>query len=65
MKDLKGYIKGQAIILENALPEGIEEGEIVDVVIISRLNKKHQFPTFKLGIKDNCLSREEISFISR
>jgi hypothetical protein len=56
---MKGYIKGKTIILNEPLPADINEDEEIEIIIISR-KKKYNFPTFKLGIKDEALNREAI-----
>lgn len=57
---VKGYIKGKTIILEDTLPAELTEGEQVEVIIMPLTKKKYNFPTFKLGIKDESLKREII-----
>lgn len=56
---MKGYIKGKTIILNEPLPADINEGEEVEVIIIVR-QRKYNFPTFKFGIRDESLNREDI-----
>ncbi|MBD2772294.1 hypothetical protein [Iningainema tapete] len=56
---MKGYIKGKTIILEDKLPDDLNEGEQVEVIVIP-LKKKYNFPTFQLGVKDEYLTREKI-----
>lgn len=57
---MKGYIKGQTIILLDTLPENIQEGDEVDVSIKIKPRNTYPFPTFKLGVKDEYLHREKI-----
>ncbi len=56
---MKGYIKGKMIVLHEQLPDNITDGEQVEVIIIP-LTKKYNFPTFRLGVKDEYLKREVI-----
>lgn len=56
---MKGYIKGKTIILEDKLPDDLNEGEQVEVIVIP-LKKKYNFSTFQLGVKDEYLTREKI-----
>ena len=56
---MKGYIKGKSIILKDSLPLGFNEGEEVEVIVMP-VKKKYNFPTFKLGIKDESMRRERI-----
>jgi hypothetical protein len=56
---MKGYIKGQSIILVEVLPDNVKEGDEVEV-LITPIPSKYPFPTFKLGIKQEYLSREKI-----
>ncbi|MBA3920661.1 MAG: hypothetical protein H0X31_02710 [Nostocaceae cyanobacterium] len=56
---MKGYVKGTMIVLQEQLPDNITEGDQVEVIIIP-LTKKYNFPTFKLGIKEEYLKREII-----
>lgn len=56
---MKGYIKGKSIILIEVLPDNVKEGDEVEV-LITPIRPKYPFPTFKLGIKEEYLSREKI-----
>lgn len=57
---MKGYIKGQTIILLETLPDNIQEGEEVDISITIKPKKNYSFPTFQLGVKEEYLNREKI-----
>jgi hypothetical protein len=57
---MKGYIKDQVIILLEALPETIKEGDNVEITITSVTPSTYPFPTFALGIKDEYLNREKL-----
>ncbi|MGK7900234.1 MAG: hypothetical protein AB4352_02260 [Hormoscilla sp.] len=57
---MKGYIQGQTIIMLEALPENIKEGDEVEIAITPILKKKYPFPTFELEVKEEYLSREKI-----
>jgi hypothetical protein len=57
---MKGYIKGQTIILLETLPDNIQEGEEVDISITIKPKQNYSFPTFKLGVKEEYLNREKI-----
>lgn len=57
---MKGYIKGQSIILIDKLPGNLKEGDEVEVAIAPITQKNHPFPTFNLGVKDEYLKREKI-----
>lgn len=56
---MKGYIKGKSILLKDSLPLGFNEGEEVEVIVMP-VKKTYNFPTFKLGIKEESLRRERI-----
>jgi hypothetical protein len=60
LKIMKGYIKGQSIILIQPLPENIQDGDEVEVSLCVVPQKKYPFPTFNLEIKDEYLKREKI-----
>ncbi len=57
---MKGYIKGQTIILVDTLPDNIKEGDEVDVSITIKPRNTYPFPTFKLGVKNEYLNRGKI-----
>lgn len=57
---MKGYIKGQSIILTQPLPENIKDGDEVEVSLSILSKPKYPFPTFYLGIKEEYLNREKI-----
>jgi hypothetical protein len=57
---MKGYIKDKTIILFDALPETIKDGDEVEVTIIPVAKPTYPFPTFNLGVKDEYLNREKI-----
>jgi hypothetical protein len=57
---MKGYIKDQVIILLEALPETIKEGDNIEVTITSLSPPSDSFPTFDLGVKDEYLNREKL-----
>lgn len=56
---MKGYIKEKTIVLDGPLPPELKEGERVEVLVIP-VTKKHNFPTFQLGVKDEAVNRESI-----
>ncbi len=58
---MQGYIKGKTIILLENLPEILKDGDEVDISINKISDQqKYPFPTFKLGVKDEYLSRDKI-----
>ncbi|PSB17781.1 hypothetical protein C7B76_09170 [filamentous cyanobacterium CCP2] len=57
---MKGYIKNKNIILVEALPDSIEEGDEVEISIIQVKKKAYPFPVFDLNVKDEYLNREHI-----
>lgn len=57
---MKGYIKGQSIILLDELPDNLKEGDRVEVSITVITKQQYPFPTFDLGVKDEYLKREKI-----
>lgn len=57
---MKGYIKDQGIILLEALPETIKEGDNIEVTITPVFTPSYPFPTFDLGVKDEYLNREKL-----
>jgi hypothetical protein len=57
---MKGYIKDQVIILLEALPETIKEGDNVEVTISPVSTPSYPFSTFELGVKDEYLNREKL-----
>ncbi|MEW6235729.1 MAG: hypothetical protein AB1656_10110 [Candidatus Omnitrophota bacterium] len=57
---MKGIIKGNTIVLEDKLPQGIQDGEPVEIMIISKKKKVYPFPTFPLSVKTEYLSREKM-----
>ena len=57
---MKGIIKGNTIVMEDQLPEGLQKGERVEVHIVRDQKKIHSFPTFRLSIKDEYLHRERL-----
>ncbi|ACB52516.1 hypothetical protein cce_3168 [Crocosphaera subtropica ATCC 51142] len=57
---MKGYIQGKKVILLDNLPNRIQEGDEVEIIIQSKAKKKYPFATFKLGVKDEYLNREKI-----
>lgn len=57
---MKGFIKGQSIILLETLPQNLEEGDEVDISITVLSKKSYPFPRFKLGVKAEYLTREKI-----
>jgi hypothetical protein len=56
---VKGYTKDKTIILVEALPEAIQDGDEVEVSITLVSKRKLPFPTFDLGVKDEYLNREK------
>ncbi|MBE9233081.1 MULTISPECIES: hypothetical protein [Nostocales] len=57
---MKGYIQNQTIILQDSLPDTLQNGDEVEIVIIPIKKRKYHFPTFKLDIKEEYLDREKI-----
>lgn len=57
---MKGYIQNQTIILQDSLPNTLQNGDEVEIVIISIKKQKYHFPTFKLNIKEEYLDPEKI-----
>jgi hypothetical protein len=57
---MKGYIKGKNIILLENIPENLQEGDEVDILITSVTKEDYPFPTFELGVKEEYLNREKI-----
>lgn len=57
---MKGIIRDKAIILTEPLPEGFQDGDEIEVVIVSVRKADYPFPVFDLGIKDEYLEREHI-----
>jgi hypothetical protein len=57
---MKGYIKNKTIVLVDPLPENLQDGDEVEIVITPKPNQTHPFPTFNLGIKDEYLERDRI-----
>ena len=57
---MKGYIQGKTIILLENLPEHLKEGDEVEILLAANPEKKYPFPTFKLGVKEEYLNREEM-----
>ncbi|MBW4470694.1 MAG: hypothetical protein KME45_09845 [Stenomitos rutilans HA7619-LM2] len=57
---MKGYVKDKSIVLIDSLPEEIQEGDEVEVVVTLVAKRKYPFPTFKLGVKENYLNRDNI-----
>lgn len=59
---MKGIVKDKTIILAEPLPEGLQDGDEIEVVIVSvRKGKEaYPFPVFDLGIKGEYLEREHI-----
>jgi hypothetical protein len=52
---MKGYIQNQTIILQDSLPETLQNGDEVEIVIIPIKKCKYHFPTFKLDVKEEYL----------
>jgi hypothetical protein len=57
---MKGYIKDKTIVLLDALPETVKDGDEVEVTIIPVHQPTYPFPTFNLGVKDEYLNREKL-----
>lgn len=57
---MKGIIKDKSIILTEPLPEGFQDGDEIEVVIVPIRREAYPFPVFDLGIKDDYLEREHI-----
>jgi ribosomal protein L21E len=57
---MKGYIKGKNIILLENIPENLQEGDEVDILINPVTKKDYPFPTFELGVKEEYLNREKV-----
>jgi hypothetical protein len=58
---MKGYIKDKTIVLTDTLPDNLQDGDEVEVSIISIPKQKLPFPTFDFGIKDEYLERDRIN----
>ena len=58
---VQGVIKGSNIILKK-VPAGkqLHEGDRVEVIILPLHKKPYRFSTFKLGIKQEYLKREDL-----
>jgi hypothetical protein len=57
---MRGYIQDQSIVLVDALPEELANGDAVEITI-QAVKKTHlPFPTFNLGIKEEFLDRDKI-----
>ena len=58
---VQGVIKGKNIVLKKIpVGEQLREGDNVEVIILPVQKKPHRFSTFKLGVKKECLKRDEI-----
>jgi hypothetical protein len=57
---MKGIIKDQKIVLTEPLPDDVQDGNEIEIVIIQIKKKPYPFPTFDLGVKDEYLNREKI-----
>ncbi|MBF0465377.1 MAG: hypothetical protein HQK94_09875 [Nitrospirae bacterium] len=58
---VQGIIKGSNIVLkEFPADEQFHEGANVEVIVLPLQRKPHRFSTFKLGVKEKSLNREEI-----
>lgn len=57
---MKGYVKDKSIVLIDSLPEDIQEGDEVEVVVTLVAKRKYPFPTFRLGVKENYVNRDKI-----
>jgi hypothetical protein len=57
---IKGYIKGNSIVIKDTLPENVKDGDEVQITIFVIPKQKYPFPTFELGVKEEYLSREKI-----
>jgi hypothetical protein len=57
---VRGYVRNKSIILIDALPEEIEEGDEVELTIMLTAKQKFSFPTFDLEVKDEYLHREKM-----
>ena len=57
---MKGYIKGKNIILLENIPENLNEGDTVEILITPVSEETYPFPTFELGVKEEYLNREKI-----
>jgi hypothetical protein len=58
---VQGFIKGSNIVLKKTpVDEQLHEGDKVEVIILPIQKKPYRFSTFKLGVKKECLKREEI-----
>jgi hypothetical protein len=57
---MKGYIQGNNIILLENIPENLQEGDEVDILITPITKEDYPFPTFELGVKEEYLNREKI-----
>ena len=57
---MKGYIKGKNIILLENIPENLNGGDTVEILITPVSEETYPFPTFELGVKEEYLNREKI-----
>ncbi len=57
---MKGYIKDKKIVLLDALPGTVKNGDEVEVTITAVPQPSYPFPTFNLGVKDEYLNREKL-----
>jgi hypothetical protein len=57
---MKGYINDQSIILADALPDNLHDGDEIEITITEIKKKNYPFPTFDLGVNEQYLNREKI-----
>ena len=59
---MKGYIQDQAIALLEPLPDDFQNGDEVEIIIVTIAKKKkiYPFPVFDLKVKDDHLDRAKI-----
>jgi uncharacterized Zn ribbon protein len=60
LSNMKGYIQNQTIILQDSLPNTLQDGDEVEITIIPIKKTKYLFPTYKLDIKEEYLDPEKI-----
>jgi hypothetical protein len=57
---MKGYIQDQSIVLVEALPEELANGDAVEITIQAVKKPDFPFPTFNLGVKQAFLDRDKL-----
>ncbi len=59
-RPLRGYIKGNTVVLVDPLPNGFKTDDEVEVLIRPKASNSKPFPTFALGVQPAYLDRERI-----